>query len=127
MTIGVAHRVEVLADRELGFKPPGALPYRSLIPLPEILGAAIGVGAGSKSVQEEYMRLLTTLGNEFYLLLDAPVSDIARVASPMAAEAVRRVRQGLVSIEPGYDGEYGRVKIFDEVERRTMKGQGRLL
>jgi PHP family Zn ribbon phosphoesterase len=123
----VAHRVEALADREAGFKPSGAPPYRSLIPLPEILGEALGVGAGSKSVQEEYARLLSALGNEFNILLDVPVGDIERVASPMAAEAVRRVRLGLVTIKPGYDGEYGRVKIFEERERRELKGQGRLL
>jgi len=127
LTIGVAHRVEVLADREAGFKPPGALPYRSLIPLPEILGEALGVAAGSKSVDEEYIRLLSTLGNEFTILLDASLADIGRVASAACAEAVRRVRQGLVHIEPGYDGEYGRVKIFEENERREAKGQERLL
>lgn len=127
LTIGVAHRVEVLADREPGFKPSEARPYRSLIPLPEVLGDALHVGAGSKSVQEEYLRLLTTLGNEFGILLDAPVADIARVASPVAGEAVRRVRRGEVYIEPGYDGEYGKVKIFGERERSETKGQGRLL
>jgi uncharacterized protein (TIGR00375 family) len=127
LTIGVAHRVEVLADREAGFRPPRALPYRCLIPLPEILGEALGTGAGSKAVHEEYVRLLSTLGNEFNILLDAPLPDIERVASPMIAEAIRRVRQGLVTIKPGYDGEYGRVKIFEERERREIKGQGSLL
>ncbi len=127
LTIGVAHRVEVLADRGAGFEPSGALPYRSLIPLPEIIGEALGVGAGSKSVQEEYTRLLSALGNEFNILLDVPVADIGHVASPIVAEAVHRVRQGKVCIKPGYDGEYGRVKIFDERERQEVKGQGRLL
>ena len=127
LTIGVAHRVEVLADRKAGFKPSGALPYRSLIPLAEVLGEAFGVGAGSKRVQEEYLRLLSTLGNEFHILLDAPLGDIGQVASPMVAEAVRRVRHGLVNIKPGFDGEYGRVQIFEESERCEAKGQERLL
>ena len=35
LTIGVAHRVEALSDREPGFRPPQSPPYRSLIPLPE--------------------------------------------------------------------------------------------
>lgn len=127
LTIGVAHRVEVLADRQPGFTPPGAHPYRCLIPLPEILGDALGVGAASKSVQEEYTRLLATLGSEFTILLDASIDDIARVASPRIAEAVHRVREGKVCIEPGYDGEYGRVRIFEERERQQERGQGRLL
>ena len=111
----------------LGFKPAGGPPYRSLDPPSRNSRRSLGCGCRRKSVQEEYARLLSALGNEFNILLDVPVADIARVASPMAAEAVRRVRLGLVSIKPGYDGEYGRVKIFEERERREMKGQGRLL
>ena len=127
LTIGVAHRVEVLSDRDQGFRPGGALPFRSAIPLAEIIAEAGGVGAASKKVQDEYMRLLTVLGSEFAILLEAPPADIERVASPLAAEAIGRVRRGEVHIRPGYDGEYGRIKIFEDGERAEIGGQGRLL
>jgi uncharacterized protein (TIGR00375 family) len=127
MTIGVMHRVELLADREYGAKPAGARPYHSLIPLTEVLGEARGVGAGSKKVYEEYMKLLAGLGNEFFILLDAPLAGIEQRASPLAAEAVARMRRGKVNIKPGYDGEYGKIKIFEDGERNAVKGQGMLL
>ena len=127
LTIGVAHRVEALSDREAGFRPPRPPHFRSLIPLPEILAEARGTGVNTKGVQEDYMSLLAALGNEFKILLDASLSDIEGAASPLAAEAVKRVRQGRVNIKPGYDGEYGRVTIFEERERAEAGGQGRLL
>jgi uncharacterized protein (TIGR00375 family) len=127
LTVGVMHRVELLADRKHGFKPPGALPYHSVIPLQEVLAEARGVGANSKSVQDEYMNLLVRLGNEFKVLMDAPLTEIARAASPLVAEAIARMRSGKVHIKPGYDGEFGQIKIFETAERKEIKGQGTLL
>ena len=70
------------------------------------------MGAASKSVQEAYMRLLASLGNELTVLLETPPADIAGAATPLVAEGIGRGRKGLVRISPGYDGQYGRVKIF---------------
>jgi len=81
----------------------------------------------TKGVQGDYLSLLAALGSEFSILLDASLADIERAASPIVAEAVKRVRQGRVNIRPGYDGEYGRVTIFDDKERAEIGGQGRLL
>jgi uncharacterized protein (TIGR00375 family) len=127
LTVGVMHRVEKLADRPLGFTPPGAPPYHSLIPLQEVLAEARGVGANSKSVTHDYMSLLAKLGNEFTVLMDAPINDIEHAASPLVAEAVARMRAGNVHIKPGYDGEYGEITILAERERKEIKGQMSLL
>jgi DNA helicase II / ATP-dependent DNA helicase PcrA len=43
------------------------------------------------------------------------------------AEAIARMRSGKVHIKPGYDGEYGQIKIFESAERKEIKGQGTLL
>jgi uncharacterized protein (TIGR00375 family) len=127
LTIGVAHRVEILSDRDKGVHPSTAVAYRSAIPLPEVLGAIRGVGAGSKKVYDEYMTLLTCLGSELSILLEIPVADIERTTTPALAEAIKRIRQGLVQITPGYDGEYGRIEIFAGEEQEKNRGQGRLL
>ena len=92
VTVGVMHRVELLADREKGFRPPGSPPYYSLIPLREVLAEARGVGANSKSVQDDYTNLLARLGNEFKVLMEAPRAEIGRAASPLVAEAIARMR-----------------------------------
>ncbi len=114
LIIGVLNRVEELADRPEGFVLENAIPYKSLIPLEEIIADSLGVSVLSKAVSKHYSNLINNLGNEFYILLDAKGSDIAKISSPEIAEAIERVKQGKVSIEPGYDGVYGKIKIFDK-------------
>jgi uncharacterized protein (TIGR00375 family) len=123
VTIGVMHRVEKLADRPDGFMPEGAPDYHSIIPLPEIIGQTLKVGVNSKAVEKEYFKLLNSLGNEFFILMDAPLADIQSAGSQQLAEAVSHMRSGRVNIAPGYDGEYGHIKIFGETVCKEIKGQ----
>lgn len=116
VTVGVMHRVEELADRPPGGKPPAVIPFKNLIPLDEILSEALGTGVGTKRVMDEYLRLVSHFGSEFTVLLDAPASELERVAQPLVARGIMRVRSGQVKIEPGYDGEYGKLKILEETE-----------
>jgi uncharacterized protein (TIGR00375 family) len=118
VTVGVMHRVNKLADREDGFKPEGALPFYPIIPLPEILGETLEVGPASKKVDTAYQGLIQKLGSEFKILLDCPLEDIEKAGSPLIREAISRVRAGNVRITPGFDGEFGKIKIFDGTERK---------
>jgi len=123
VTVGVMHRVENLADRENGHRPAGSPDFYSLIPLPEIIGEALKKGASSKAVTDAYFGLLEKLGNEFSMLMHTPLEDIERASSPLIKEAIFRVRTGDVQIAPGFDGEYGKIRIFEEVKRKKRKGQ----
>jgi len=120
VTIGVMHRVETLADRAEGTKPARTHPYRNLISLPEILGEVHGVGPSAKKVQAHYQALLATLGSELYILLDAPLEMVEEAGGSLLAEGLRRVRAGSVTIDPGYDGEYGVIKLFEADEKITL-------
>lgn len=124
MTLGVLHRVEVLSDREASSVEEKKIPFKSIVPLQEIIADAFGVGTSSKRVTEEYTRLTDRVADEFTLLLDSPIDTIASQASnPLVAEGVRRVRDGKLTVVPGYDGIFGKVHIFSESERkkRTQK------
>ncbi len=124
VTVGVMARVEALADRPGGEKPPRWRPYRNLIPLAEIIAEAKGLGSPSaKAVQETYQKLLARLGNELFILQEAPLKDVEGVGGDLVAEGVGRMRAGQVQIAAGYDGEYGRVHLFSEKDRRAGEGQ----
>jgi uncharacterized protein (TIGR00375 family) len=127
VTVGVMHRVEKLADREHGFRPANAPSFTSIIPLPEIIAEGLKCGVNTKKVEALYSTLLERLGNEFKILLDVSLDDIGRAGTPLLQEAISRMRSGNVYIAPGYDGEFGKVKIFEEVERKEIKGQLKLL
>jgi uncharacterized protein (TIGR00375 family) len=127
VTVGVLHRVEKLADREEGFKLPDAPPFFSIIPLPELIAQSLNVGVTSKKVNALYFSLLEQLGREFNILMDVPLDDIERAGTPLIREAISRMREGAVHIAPGHDGEYGKVRIFEEEERKDFKGQLKLL
>lgn len=121
VTVGVLHRVEKLADRKEGFKLRGAPSFASIIPLPEIVAEGLDCGVNTKKVNALYLPLLERLGNEFKILLDVPLDAIERASSPLIREAVARMRAGNIHISPGYDGEYGKVKIFEDGERKKIK------
>ena len=112
VTVGVMHRVEALADRPEGFRPAGPHPFHSLIPLPELLGEVYGVGASSKQVQAEYMKLLARLGPELLILRETLLEEIAAVGGERLAEGIGRMRRGEVIAQPGYDGEFGVIRVF---------------
>lgn len=114
VTVGVMHRVEKLANREKGFRPAGAPEFRSLIPLNEVIAESLGVGVNTKAVGKEYITMVERLGNELKILLDCPVKEIDQAGFHLVAGAIERMRNGEIHIAPGYDGEYGKIRIYDK-------------
>ena len=110
MTPGVLGRVLRLADRGRDEIPGNAKPYHSLISLKAIIAQALGMGAGTKKVDSVYFDLLEKLGNELNILLNVPAAALSDAGYPAIADAIDRVRSRGVSIEPGYDGEYGKIR-----------------
>lgn len=123
LVIGVLNRVEELADRPENFKPENAIGFKSLIPLEEIIADSIGSSVGAKEVIKQYNNLISNLGSEFKVLLESNREELEKFSLPEIAEGVIRVREGKVSIEPGYDGVYGKIKIFAKAERNINLSQ----
>ncbi|MDR0352682.1 MAG: UvrD-helicase domain-containing protein, partial [Opitutaceae bacterium] len=126
LTLGVHYRVLELADRAEPQKPAGAAPFRSFIPLPELLGELHGTGSKSKTVRATWEQAIARLGPELEILGDLPLDEIDRAASPLLAEAIRRMRAGEVIREGGFDGEYGVIRVFKPGEIETTQSAGLL-
>ncbi|HIJ89675.1 MAG: UvrD-helicase domain-containing protein [Desulfobulbaceae bacterium] len=122
LTVGVLHRVMELAERTEPYYPPGSPGVHSLIPLPEVLGEILGAGPATKGVMALYSKVVARFGSEFNLLINTPVDEI-NLMSPVLGEAVTRIRAGNVIRTPGYDGEFGVIRVFAEGEREELAGQ----
>src|SRR2546430_2616867 len=116
LTVGVMHRVDELADRPVGAHHENLKPYRSLVPLPELLAEIHRVGAGSRKVADAYENLVGKLGSELFILERAPLDELRKAGSTLLAEGIDRMRKGRVTRQAGYDGEYGIIRVFSDDE-----------
>jgi len=123
LTVGVLHRVDNLAQRPEGFVLSSAPSYRSLVPLAEIIADAYDVGVSSKRVQQRYINIVRDIMSELPLLLDGDDAALARIGDAAIVEGIKRVRAGKLSIEPGFDGQYGTVKVFTAKDRKKLAQQ----
>ena len=122
LTVGVMHRVEQLAARELKTDDFGVRwigyeerpPYVMSVPLLEILAESLETTVGSQKAISEYKNLTANFGGEFGVLLNAETSEIAKTSGSRVAEGIKKVRGGDIVVEPGYDGVFGTVKIWPE-------------
>jgi uncharacterized protein (TIGR00375 family) len=121
LTVGVSHRIEILSDREEDVVPPNSIPFKSLIPLEEIIADALGVGVDTQAVRNEYQRLIRKFQTEFSILLDTSIDELKTATLPEVAQGVQRVREGDVVIIPGYDGVYGEIRIFDREAKQPSQ------
>ncbi len=141
LTVGVMHRVDQLAARSeasvgvVELPPSSTLkakmfgstaypdrpPFIMLVPLLEIIAEAIGSAVTSLKVQRLYFRLTDAIGSEFYILLEADITNVAKIVGHRIAESIERVRRGQLHIDPGYDGKFGIVTIWEDREGENTK------
>jgi len=121
LTVGVAERVEELADREEGFVPKNTVPFRNLIPLSEVVSGTIGRAVSSKQTWAEYYKLINSLGNEFEVLLNTDEKELKKITSEKIADNIIRNRKQKIPFKPGYDGVYGKIKVSQNHLTITQK------
>lgn len=136
LTLGVLKRVEDLADRTMndlrltvneGITKSETYPekpgFRMLVQLEEIIAESLRSTVASQKTKNEYHRIISVLGPELKILTKVPVEVIAKAGGAKLAEGVKRVREGKLKIQPGYDNTYGIVKIWDEEQEKTTEAK----
>lgn len=126
LTRGVYSRILELADREEPVQPKGQPGFTSLIPLKELISEVVGTGPNTKKVLGVYSRLVTEFGSEFSVLRDVPLEEIKKVNSWLA-DGIGRMREGRVTRNSGFDGQYGVISVFNAQERDEIQNGARLV
>ncbi|PIN79762.1 DNA helicase UvrD, partial [Candidatus Woesearchaeota archaeon CG10_big_fil_rev_8_21_14_0_10_34_8] len=120
LTVGVDQRIEELADRPAGFKPENAKPFRTLIPLSELLSKHYKKAVATKSVWTEFNKLVNEKRSEYDVLLKTPINEIAKITSKEFADIIEKNRAGNIIVKGGYDGVYG-VPLLTEEDKKQNK------
>lgn len=123
LTIGVLHRVEELADREEGSVPKDSKPFRSLLPLSEIISFVLKSGLSSRKVWEEYNKLINTFGSELNVLIEAGGEQMRNIVNERVVDLILKSRSGEIRIKPGYDGVYGEITREEDKAEELKKPQ----
>jgi len=118
LTLGVEHRVEELADRPRGYQRKGAPPYWKLIPLHELISAVTGQGISTKKTWATYYQLIKSFGSENNVLLETPARELSRVIDERLVRTIIANREQRLTIQPGYDGEYGKLVLEEHDQGR---------
>ncbi len=119
LTIGVLNRVEELAKRPEGYKPEDAVPFKTLIPLSELIASVLQAGIATKKVWAIYNDMLKEWGDEYSILLNAD-GDALKKIHPEVGEMILANRAGKIKVKPGYDGVYGEI-VSEEESQEEFK------
>lgn len=121
LTIGVLNRVEELADRPEGFIPKGAVPFKTLLPLSEMISMQVGKAIATKTVWGIYNRLVKDGVSEYDVLLNMPKEELIKYVDEKLVDIIIKNRYGQIKVKPGYDGEYGVPEIDEKKFNEEMK------
>lgn len=110
LTIGVLSRILDLSTRKDDYKPLNAKIYHKILPLSELIASYLNVNQlYSKKVNQVYEALINKYTSEFNVLLNVSEDQLRMYIDGKLADLIIKNRLGRIPIEPGFDGEYGKI------------------
>ncbi len=81
------------------------------MPLDQIIASVYKKEVESNFTQQLYAQVISKLGPELKILLEIPEKELFSNLPEEIASGIKIVREEKVVVAPGYDGEFGTVKI----------------
>lgn len=124
---GVMARIEALAGRSAEEARGKAESFYKLVSLQDIIADGLGFQPDAETAQRQFMNIVTQVGPELEILVNWPEDRLRKQLPARVSEGVLALRRGDVTIEPGYDGVPGRVKVNLPKDIQEDAGQLKLL
>ena len=115
LTIGVDYRVDEVAKESKEFKPENFKSYHLLVPLHELISFNIGSPLASKKTWAIYNSLIDDFGDELNILMKVSKEKLlGKNVDEKLVEMILLNREGKIPVNPGFDGEYGKILIKEK-------------
>jgi uncharacterized protein (TIGR00375 family) len=123
VTLGVMSRVEELSKRKKDFIDPQRPPFKRTPPLIEVLAEIFKSNVYSKKIFDKYLDLVKKFGPELDILVGNVNKEEILKYDPLVYKALVKIEKEEVILDPGYDGEYGKVliEIDEDVDSTKTK------
>jgi len=109
--LGVSERIEKISTYNEIKNPDHRPPYINAVPLVDVIRSIKGIkSTASKTVLNEYNKVIKTLGTEFEILIDTPISKIEEHDHTLAL-VVNALRTNEINYTPGGGGTYGNIDL----------------
>ncbi|MFX1569374.1 MAG: endonuclease Q family protein [Promethearchaeota archaeon] len=110
--LGVSERIEKISTYSEPKHPDHRPLYINAIPLVDIIRSVKGIkSATSKTVSNEYNKIIQELGTEFEILIDIPIQVIEKYDQTIGT-VIKALRNNEIEYTPGGGGTYGKIN-FD--------------
>ena len=109
--LGVSERIDVISSYEKPIHPDHRPNYINAVPLIDIIRSIKNIkSTTSKSVLNEYNKIIDELGTEFEILINVPTNKIDNFDKNIAS-LIKALRSNEIEYTPGGGGTYGQIKL----------------
>ena len=113
---GVDFRISEISDYEKPVHPDFRPKYVHLMPLAELIATVYNKGVTTKTVQSKWQNLIDNFATEINVLINIPITDIAKIDSNVAC-VVESFRNNTIDVIPGGGGQYGKILFESEIKQ----------